>query len=171
MPAGIISAEIVAQFKTASYSFAAPLTIGAALANAPKSETALLTTLSDALGLGYQLRDDVLGVFGNEEKTGKSTSSDLAEGRRTALINAFDGLASIEERRAFYELFHKKDLTDEQFATARQLLITSGAREAIERRIDALLETSQNSIDALAIADHYKEILHAFVINCLRREI
>lgn len=170
LPVGIIQPELVAQYKTASYSFAAPLTIGAALANAPEPESMLLAKLSDALGLGYQLRDDVLGMFGDEQKTGKSSSSDLEEGRRTALVTTFDALASDDERRAFYELFHKSNLTSEQITTARQLLMSSGALQAIEDRIEALIKESQTIIEALGVADQYKETLHAFVNNCLKRE-
>lgn len=82
------SADVLAMIerKTAAYSFAAPLVIAAVLAGAAASVIAELTTIARHLGVIYQLRDDVLGLFGDERETGKSTLSDLREGKETLLI-------------------------------------------------------------------------------------
>lgn len=82
------SADVLAMIerKTAAYSFAAPLVIAAVLAGAATSVTAELTSIARHLGVIYQLRDDVLGLFGDERETGKSTLSDLREGKETLLI-------------------------------------------------------------------------------------
>jgi geranylgeranyl pyrophosphate synthase len=66
-----VSAEVIARYKTASYSFISPITMGATLGGASQHEVRLLKQFSEYLGVGYQLRDDLLGVFGDGEKTGK----------------------------------------------------------------------------------------------------
>ncbi|MDQ0643363.1 polyprenyl synthetase family protein [Microbacterium murale] len=73
--------------KTAAYSFQAPLTLAAVLAGAPPVLVAELAVIARRIGVIYQLRDDVLGVFGDERETGKSTSSDLREGKETLLVS------------------------------------------------------------------------------------
>ncbi|GGD66719.1 polyprenyl synthetase family protein [Microbacterium murale] len=73
--------------KTAAYSFQAPLTLAAVLAGAPSRVVDELTVIARRIGVIYQLRDDVLGVFGDERETGKSTFGDLREGKETLLIS------------------------------------------------------------------------------------
>lgn len=77
--------EMIAR-KTAAYSFVAPLVVGAVLAGATTRLIDELTAIARDLGVIYQLRDDVLGLFGDERATGKSTLSDLREGKETLLI-------------------------------------------------------------------------------------
>ena len=73
-------------WKTAPYSFSAPLRAGAALAGAPAQTEAVLARFGGLVGRAFQLRDDVLGVFGDEDVTGKSTIGDIREGKVTAMI-------------------------------------------------------------------------------------
>ncbi|HWK77622.1 polyprenyl synthetase family protein [Microbacterium sp.] len=72
--------------KTAAYSFQAPLVLAAILAGASASAIVELTGIARRIGVIYQLQDDVLGLFGDEERTGKSTLSDLREGKETLLV-------------------------------------------------------------------------------------
>jgi geranylgeranyl diphosphate synthase type II len=81
--AGIIEMD---RLKTAVYSFEAPLQAGAVLAGAPASTVQQLAGIGRSLGIAYQITDDLLGVFGAEEATGKTTLGDLREGKRTVLI-------------------------------------------------------------------------------------
>ncbi len=171
LPAGIINAETIAKFKTASYSFTSPLTMGATLAGASEGELFLLTQLSENLGIGYQLRDDILGVFGDEDKTGKSTSTDIIEGKRTFLIEQFEAIASPPQRTRFFEIFHSAKATEQELKEARTLLIDSGAKEHVERRIDTLREVSYKLIAQLDINDAAKQELHYVAEHCLKREV
>src|SRR5829696_7525324 len=76
----------IALLKTARYTATRPLQIGAALSGGSKLLLDQLAVYGDATGMSYQLRDDVLGVFGDEQLTGKSTADDLREGKRTLLV-------------------------------------------------------------------------------------
>jgi Geranylgeranyl pyrophosphate synthase len=170
LPSGLINAEIIAKFKTASYSFTGPLTMGATLAGASEGELYLLTQLSEKLGIGYQLRDDILGVFGDESKTGKSASNDIIEGKRTFLIEQFEAIATAEQSKRFFEIFHHTDPTRNELEEARQLLITTGAKDHVEQRIITLHEAANDHINQLGINEFAKQELLLVATLCLQRE-
>lgn len=120
--------------KTGGYSFAAPLRAGAALAGAGERVDADLERVGTALGVLYQLRDDLLGVFGDARRTGKSTTGDLREGKRTLLV------AFAEEHPAWTAVRHlwgAPDLDTDDADVLRAALVASGARDATERLIES----------------------------------
>lgn len=165
-----ISAETVAKYKTASYSFVSPLIMGATLAGAPSSEVSHLKMFAYNLGIAYQLRDDLLGVFGNTTTTGKSTSTDLTEGKSTYLIEQFEALASPTQKAAFSAVFHKADASEIELSTARELLIDSGAKAHVEQKIKLLGTRSKELIHQLAISETHKTVFYELVSTCLERE-
>ncbi len=120
--------------KTASYSFQAPLQIAAILAGAPALHTEVLREIGRALGLVFQMRDDLLGVFGDPTVTGKSTVGDLREGKHTMLIAHADGSPHWERVSAAWG---DPDLDESGAAILRRALERSGARRAVEDLIDA----------------------------------
>jgi geranylgeranyl diphosphate synthase type II len=128
--------------KTGGYSFAAPLRAGAALAGADGQAMAELEQVGTALGVLYQLRDDMLGVFGDARRTGKSTTGDLRERKRTLLV------AFAEEHPAWNAvryLWGDPNLDDAGADLLRDALVTSGARTAMSE----LIETRRQEIVAL----------------------
>lgn len=120
--------------KTGGYSFAAPLRAGAVLAGADEGTKAELERVGTALGVLYQLRDDMLGVFGDARRTGKSTTSDLRERKRTLLV------AFAEEHPAWNAvryLWGDPNLDEPGADLLRDALITSGARTGMSELIEA----------------------------------
>ena len=117
------------RLKTAVYSFECPLQAGAILAGAPHETVATLADFGREIGIAYQIVDDVLGVFGVEEETGKSTLGDLREGKRTVMI-AYATTTPDWER--IEPLLGRPDLTEEQAAHLRGVLTSSGARSFAE---------------------------------------
>jgi geranylgeranyl diphosphate synthase type II len=113
------------RLKTAVYSFEGPLQAGAILAGGSDETVATLGEFGREIGIAYQLVDDVLGVFGTEEETGKTTVGDLREGKRTVLI-AY--AASAPDWDGYADLFGDPALSDEGAATLRAHLVDSGAR-------------------------------------------
>lgn len=122
--------------KTGGYSFAAPLRAGALLAGAGPDIDADLEQVGTSLGVLYQLRDDLLGVFGDPARTGKSVTGDLREGKRTLLVAFAEGHP---EWTAVRHLWGAPDLTDDDAATLRTALEASGAREATEQLVASRL--------------------------------
>jgi geranylgeranyl diphosphate synthase type II len=117
------------RLKTAVYSFECPLQAGAILAGASEETVATLADFGREVGIAYQIVDDVLGVFGVERETGKSTVGDLREGKRTVLM-AY--ATTTPEWERIEPLLGKEDLTEEEAAEARSMLVSSGAREFAE---------------------------------------
>lgn len=113
------------RLKTAVYSFECPLQAGAILAGAPDDVVSTMADFGREIGIAYQIVDDLLGVFGQEAETGKTTIGDLREGKRTVLI-AF--VTSTKEWPLIERLIGKSDLTEEEAASVREVLISSGAR-------------------------------------------
>jgi len=113
------------RLKTAVYSFECPLQAGAILAGASEEIVATLGEFGREIGIAYQLVDDLLGVFGQEAETGKTTLGDLREGKRTVMISYATTTAEWE---SIAPLIGKADLTEPEAASVRQVLIDCGAR-------------------------------------------
>jgi geranylgeranyl diphosphate synthase, type I len=143
----VTRAERVMLYKTAKYSLEAPLLIGSALGGASESHLAALSKFGIPLGLAYQLRDDVLGVFGDPEVTGKPAGDDLREGKRTVLIGLTLENAAASVGRIFEELLGQDDLTGEQLDFMRDLIGETGALRQTEQMIS---EYSDQALAALA---------------------
>lgn len=164
-----IAAQTIARHKTASYSFVAPLTIGAVLAGASSGELGLLRRYAARLGIGYQMRDDLLGVFGDESQTGKSVLSDIAEGKRTYLLEQFDKCASPSQKAEFYQLFHTLDSSVESTVRSKQLLEVSGARTSVEAEIDSLRSQAITLARQLRLDCDRQQVFYQLVDICLNR--
>lgn len=128
-------ARRVATYKSARYSVQQPLLIGAALAGASDAQLGVLAEFGQAIGLAFQLRDDVLGVFGDSAVTGKPAGDDLREGKRTVLIAyAMEG-TDAPGRAELDTLLGDRGLADDEIARAREIIVSSGALERLEREI------------------------------------
>jgi geranylgeranyl diphosphate synthase, type II len=113
------------RLKTAVYSFECPLMAGAILAGAPEETVTTLGDFGREIGIAYQIVDDLLGVFGTEAQTGKTTIGDLREGKRTVLISYATSTAEWEGIR---DLVGKPDLTEDEAERVRAVLVSSGAK-------------------------------------------
>jgi geranylgeranyl diphosphate synthase type I len=160
----------IAEQKTASYSFVSPFLMGATLAHAPKKSQDILQKLGEALGIAYQLRDDILGIFGDEAKTGKSVAGDIKEGKRTLLIEEFYRRGSEEDQRAFKALFGQQAITKQGIAHIKTLLTRSGAKEAVEILITAYYDHSLVLLNTLKIDDAHQAAFRQLIDLCLKRE-
>ncbi|WP_033253270.1 polyprenyl synthetase family protein [Kitasatospora phosalacinea] len=135
----------VNRYKTAKYTIERPLHIGAALAGAGPETLAACTAYAIPLGEAFQLRDDILGVYGDVADTGKSHLDDLRAGKNTALV-AFALRACDPAQAARLRTLVGDPLLDETGAAeVRALFARTGARDAVERMID----------------DRYRQALHA----------
>ncbi|HEX5859129.1 MAG TPA: polyprenyl synthetase family protein [Microbacterium sp.] len=125
----------VASLKSARYSVQQPLLIGAALAGADAAQLEALRAFGHPVGLAFQLRDDVLGVFGDEAVTGKPSGDDLREGKRTVLVAlAREGLPT-SARRVVDELIGDPTLDADQIASLQRTIIDTGALDRVEQLI------------------------------------
>ena len=130
-----IAAKVLEE-KTSRYTVQRPVQFGAAAGGAGDDALAALGRFGLVLGRAFQLRDDLLGVFADQEQSGKPAAGDLIEGKRTVLLaRALDGLNQAARRRL--ESLIGTPLTDDQIAEARALISSSGAVDQVESLIDA----------------------------------
>lgn len=169
LPKGVVLPHQIALSKTASYSFVSPLLMGAVLAGAPESELSRLRTIAENVGVAYQLRDDLLGVFGDESQTGKSTASDIREGKYSTLVEVFESTATIDQKAIFAKAFKHTLATPEELEAARSALKASGADTEIERLIQSLRETALQDIQLLNLAPEARQALEHCIHECLER--
>jgi geranylgeranyl diphosphate synthase type I len=130
----------VALLKSARYTVTRPLQIGAALAGAGEQLHRLLVDYGDATGLAFQLRDDVLGLFGDPGVTGKSCVDDLRAGKRTLLVTRALALTSAAGRHTLLAALGDDQLDDEAAERCRTVVAESGAWAAVETSIAVQLE-------------------------------
>lgn len=122
----------VASLKSARYSVEQPLRIGAALAGATDAQLSTLSAFGHPVGMAFQLRDDVLGVFGDESETGKPSGDDLREGKRTVLIAYAREALPSGTRAVLDELIGDPTLDAEQIGALQRTIVDSGALERVE---------------------------------------
>jgi geranylgeranyl diphosphate synthase, type II len=148
----------IAKYKTASYSFVSPLMTGASLAGLSRSQNNSLHTYAMSLGIAYQLVDDLLGVFGNEQETGKSTSSDIVEGKRTYMIEHALADMHPSDKTAFSAGFGNPDATSIEIATVKELLGKYGAREKTREKINEYVDEATRALHELHLEQqHYQK--------------
>ncbi|WMY78539.1 polyprenyl synthetase family protein [Citricoccus sp. I39-566] len=135
--ATVAEALRVAELKTAVYSFQLPLQAGAMLAGAPEAVTTALARIGRLIGIGFQLLDDLLGVFGDETRTGKSALTDLREGKHTALLAH---ARSTPDWAALRPFVGDPDLGHDGAGRARTLLERCGARATVQELADRHLD-------------------------------
>ncbi|QGU28817.1 polyprenyl synthetase family protein [Microbacterium oryzae] len=138
----------IASLKSARYSVQQPLVIGGALGGADDDQLRALAAFGHPLGLAFQLRDDVLGVFGDEQQTGKPAGDDLREGKRTLLIAyAREGVAP-DVRERIDALVGDPDLADDDVTSLRRVIVDSGALNRVEELISSYGEEAAAALSA-----------------------
>ncbi|MFI6132137.1 polyprenyl synthetase family protein [Micromonospora sp. NPDC051141] len=165
----VASALTVVRLKTARYTVTRPVQVGAALAGATPEVVAALAGFGDPLGDAFQLRDDLLGVFGDPAVTGKSTLDDLREGKPTvllALARAAVGPAGAVRLRA---LVGDPALDQAGAAEVRALIEASGARDTVERMIRTRADAALVALDALPLAASARRALATLAEHAVER--
>ena len=140
----------MAEQKTSAYSFALPLQAGALLAGADQETVGRLGEAGRTLGIAFQLADDLLGVFGDPARTGKSATSDLRGRKQTPLLA--HAMTTPEWERI--RLYVGRDLTDAELTEARQLLTVSGSRRFVEELMDHHLSSARAELEQLGLPAH-----------------
>lgn len=128
--------DAVHDLKTGSYTVRGPLALGHAVAGGDAASWAVLEAFANPLGIAFQLRDDLIGTFGDEKETGKSSANDLRQGKRTAPVVFTLERLSGEERARFESLLGKDD--DDAVREARSRIEAAGAVGHLEGRIAQL---------------------------------
>ncbi len=158
--ADVDTAMRVLRYKSAKYSVERPLHIGAALAGATEHNLEQLTAIGLPLGEAFQLRDDLLGVFGDPSVTGKPAGDDLVEGKRTVLVAlALDSASTANAD--FLDRSLGAALTPDAVTRLRQIIAASGAQAQVEEAIAGLVATAQAAMTAAELTDDARGVLRS----------
>jgi geranylgeranyl diphosphate synthase type I len=149
--AAVDRAQRVVIYKSAKYSVEAPLVLGAIVGNATPNFVASLRLFALPLGFAFQMRDDMLGVFGDEAETGKPAGDDLREGKRTVLVAMARRRGDRSTVSVFDELIGDPTLTNQQVDTLRASLIATGAVDELEDLIDRSRLQALKALDAMRL--------------------
>ncbi|MCU1634138.1 MAG: polyprenyl synthetase [Micrococcaceae bacterium] len=141
----------ILRFKSAKYSMERPLMLGGALAGADEALLSAYSAFALPLGEAFQLRDDVLGVFGDPDVTGKPAGDDLREGKRTFLIARALGSSGTDARARINGMLGDTSLDAASVHTLRGLIIASGALAHTEQLIASKSEQAFRALEELDI--------------------
>jgi geranylgeranyl diphosphate synthase type I len=159
----------VARYKSAGYTVQRPLQLGAAIAGAGPEVIEAYTAIGLPLGEAFQLRDDVLGVFGDPAVTGKSADDDLREGKQTLLIALAEEEADEAGRRLLATSLGKADAGPDELDALRGLLESTGARTRVEERITERTALARSAIAAAPLAQDARAALDALAVAATSR--
>ena len=160
----------VARYKTAKYTVERPLHVGGALAGATAEVMAAYSGYGLPLGEAFQLRDDVLGVFGDPAVTGKPAGDDLREGKRTLLIHATLHTATAPQRATLEAGLGNRELQDSEVQQLRDIIIDSGGLLVVEDRIASLRTEALDALHDVELDPEAVQVLHDIAVAATSRE-
>jgi geranylgeranyl diphosphate synthase type I len=159
----------VARFKSAKYTIERPLHLGGALAGASSDVLAAYSSYGLPLGEAFQLRDDVLGVFGDPAETGKPAGDDLREGKRTVLVAETLQRASEAQAAAVRRHLGDPTLDDLGVATLREVIAATGALAEVERLIDVRSDAALAAIRTAPVDESARTVLTQLAVAATTR--
>ncbi len=146
LPERIEQTRRVIRYKSAKYSIEQPLLFGASAAGASTADLAALSRYGLDLGEAFQLRDDLLGVFGDPEQTGKPAGDDLREGKRTLLLALALDQATPAQTQLLDDCLGRPDLDPAQVERLREMIEATGAVTRLEDRIATLAACARDAL-------------------------
>jgi geranylgeranyl diphosphate synthase type I len=152
------TARRISRFKSGKYTVERPLHLGAALAGRRDDLTCAFSRYGLPLGEAFQLRDDLLGVFGDDAVTGKPVGEDLREGKPTLLYAMAAARAGGADAAALAR-YGSQDLDEEGVAALQHVLLSTGAVDEVEASIDRLVAEAVEALDGAAITDEARDAL------------
>jgi geranylgeranyl diphosphate synthase type I len=157
------------QLKTGSYTVRGPLALGALLAGASPAQLAALERFGTPIGVAFQLRDDLLGTFGDKAAVGKPVGADLRAGKRTALIAEAYAILPSHEREALERVLGKPHASDSDVHAATTLLERCGARRRVESRLAGLEQQARDALEDESLAPSGRALLAGLLEALLKR--
>ncbi len=159
----------VARYKSAGYTVQRPLHLGAALADAGPEVVEAYTAIALPLGEAFQLRDDVLGVFGDPHVTGKSADEDLREGKQTLLVALTEEATDAGGRAVLDRVLGDPAAGVEDLESVRELMRSTSALERVEDRITRQTAVARQAIAEAPVLDDARVALDALAVAATSR--
>ncbi len=160
----------VHELKTAKYTIEGPLHLGARLADAPHEVFEAYTNYAIPVGIAFQLQDDIIGVFGDEKKTGKPVGSDIREGKRTLLIVKAYERATPEQRKILEAIVGRESATPEEIEEVKEIIVETGSLDYSKKLMEELMEKGIASLETAPIKEEIKEVLRDLAEYIIKRD-
>ncbi|MFE3581674.1 polyprenyl synthetase family protein [Streptomyces vinaceus] len=161
----------VARFKTAKYTVERPLHLGTTLGGGSRALLDAFTAYGLPLGEAFQLRDDLLGTFGDPARTGKSNVDDLRDGKPTALLALTAAAARGADRRLLAELVGRPGLDGEEASAVRALMERCGARQQVEDMIRERIARATGALDLVPMPAEARSALRGLAATAAERSL
>jgi geranylgeranyl diphosphate synthase, type I len=156
-------ARLVARLKSGRYSVEEPLAIGACLAGGSDELLGRLAAFGAPLGEAFQLRDDLLGLFGDRAQTGKPIDSDIREGKHNVLYAKTRTALQGTQRTFFESRWGGLELSEDEVGCLRGLVESSGARAATEALLQQLVSRARTALEQLEAEEEVANALEALL--------
>ena len=151
------------RLKTAWYSIIGPFSLGMVLANYSDEEIKKMQELLYNLGIGFQIKDDILGIFGDEKELGKSASSDVSEFKQTILYS-YIAQNNPEELENLHKYYGVEGLKEEEMNNVKDIFTRTGARKYATDMMESMFnETRKTLANITFINEEYKQIIAGFI--------
>jgi geranylgeranyl diphosphate synthase type I len=162
--------DAIARSKTALYTIAGPLQMGAALAGSPDhlDRHDAFAGFGIPIGVAFQYQDDVLGMYGSREELGKSVSSDLSEAKKTALFLEIHRRLDGPDRERFVKLWGGANISESEVEWVRRMGRETGALETVQCRAREFVATAETAIPRISEEPHIQSLLRelaSFVVE------
>jgi geranylgeranyl diphosphate synthase type I len=159
----------VVEFKTSKYTVEYPLLLGAAAAGGSAEVRAALSGYALPIGEAFQLRDDVLGVWGDPAETGKPAGDDLREGKRTLLVALAMDRATPEQAGLLRQHLGVRTLDPHEVHALREVLVETGAVDEVEQRIAARTAEARTGLRGAPLRPDARDALDALAVAATQR--
>ena len=160
------------EYVSARYTIAGPVKMGAMLVGANTGQMKALEKYGLNLGLAFQIQDDVLGMFGDEEKVGKPVESDLKEGKKTLLIlRTLDRLGDEETKSKLMSIYGNREATKQDLVWVRDLIKSQGVLDEVKSEAKELAEKAEKNLEGLEWSEEGEEFLLGIASYIVEREI
>jgi len=165
----------IARYKSAKYTIERPLHLGAAIAIPDAEKRAKIISIYSEFGLplgeAFQLRDDLLGVFGDPKVTGKPAGDDLREGKRTVLMAMTHDRISGAAEAEFMQEFGNHDISESAISRLQEIIAETGAAMHVEDLIEELTSTALEALNRDEIVPQARELLTEMAIIATKRNM
>ena len=155
------TARTICRYKSGKYTVERPLHLGAALAGRLEDLAAPLSAYGDPLGEAFQLRDDLLGTFGDATRTGKPVGEDLREGKPTTMYAYAWQNAAGADAELLASRYGAPDLTADEVSAVQAIFERTGARAETERQVETLVDAALSALAATPIPSDARDELDA----------
>lgn len=157
------------KYKTARYTFSLPLVMAGILANEDKKTLQILDEIGERAGIIFQLKDDEIGLFGDEETIGKPVGGDIRENKKTIIRALLYEKVNDEEKKFINKSFGNQNITLDDITKIKDLAIKYGILDSIKDDIDNIMDEIWSLFDNLKVKNEYKFILKDLLEFNLKR--